>query len=70
MKERRLAKVELIIEQWRNLDGSCQFLWSVWRDGHRIQMSRPTESATDAETQGMNWCKRETGNAPDSVTRL
>ena len=62
--------VELIIEHWRNLDGSSQYLWSVWRDGKRIAMSRPSTAQQDAEQQGMDWCLRSTGAAPDRVTRL
>jgi hypothetical protein len=62
--------VELIIEKWLNLDGSSQFLWSVWRDGKRIGMSRPQEKSEDAERQGLDWCLRSTGSRPDRVTRL
>ncbi|MGQ0676096.1 MAG: hypothetical protein ACT4N4_08435 [Rhodospirillales bacterium] len=61
---------ELIIEQWLNLDGSSQFLWSVWRDGKRIGMSRPQAKPEDAEQQGREWCLRSTGSRPDRVTRL
>ena len=62
--------MELIIEQWKNLDGSNQFLWSVWRDGKRIGMSRPQSKSEDAEQQGMDWCLKSTGLRPDRVTRL
>jgi hypothetical protein len=65
-----MAMTELIIEQWKNLDGSCQYLWSVWRDGKRIGMSRPQAKAEEAEQEGMNWCLRSTGSRPDRVTRL
>ncbi len=61
---------ELIIEKWLNLDGSRQFLWSVWRDGKRIGMSRPQDKPEDAEQQGLDWCLRSTGGRPDRVTRL
>lgn len=62
--------MELIIEHWRNLDGSDQFLWSAWRDGKRLRVSRPTAKADDAEQQGLDWVVRETGAKPDRVTRL
>ena len=62
--------VELSIEHWRNLDGSRQYLWSLWRDGKRIGVSRPTETQDGAEQQGMDWCLRSTGVQPDRVTRL
>ena len=56
--------MELIIEQWKNLDGSSQFLWSVWRDGKRIGMSRPQSKCEDAEQQGLDWCLKSTGGLP------
>jgi hypothetical protein len=65
-----LKMLELMIEHWRNLDGSNQYLWSVWRDGKRVIMSRPTANAHDAEQQGLDWCVRSTGGQPDRVTRL
>lgn len=61
---------ELIIEKWLNLDGSNQFLWSVWRDGKRIGMSGPQDKSEDAERLGLDWCLRSTGGRPDRVTRL
>jgi len=62
--------VELIIEHWRNMDGSNQYLWSLWRDGKRIFVSRPTDTPEDAEQQGLAACQRSTGVCPDRVTRL
>lgn len=67
---KRDRMVELIIEHWRNLDGSNQYLWSLWRDGKRVGVSRPTETQDGAEQQGMDWCLRSTGGGPDRVTRL
>ena len=67
---KRDRMVELIIEHWRNLDGSNQYLWSLWRDGKRVGVSRPTETQDGAEQQGMAWCLRSTGVQPDRVTRL
>ena len=62
--------LELMIEHWHNLDGSDQYLWSVWRDGKRIVMSRPTASSADAEQQGLAWCQRSAGQPPDRLTKL
>jgi len=62
--------VELIIEHWRNLDGSSQYLWSVWRDGKRIAMSRPNATQHDAEQKGLDWCRQKTGGQPDRITKL
>ncbi|MCC7049598.1 MAG: hypothetical protein IT562_23005 [Alphaproteobacteria bacterium] len=62
--------IELIIEHWKNLDGSSQYLWSVWRDGKRLGVSRPTSLPEDAEQQGLDWCRKSIGEQPDRVTRL
>ena len=62
--------VELIIEHWRNPDGSSHFLWSVWRDGKRVEMGRPTPDAQAAEQAGGQWCWRVLKAPPDRVTRL
>ncbi len=62
--------VELIIEHWKNLDGSSQYLWSVWRDGKRLGVSRPIAAPDDAEQEGLAWCRKSTGATPDRVTRL
>lgn len=67
---KRLAMIELIIEHWKNLDGSSQYLWSVWRDGKRLGVSRPTSLPEDAEQQGLDWCRKSIGGQPDRVTRL
>lgn len=62
--------VELIIEHWRNSDGSSHFLWSVWRDGKRVEMGRPAADALAAEQAGGQWCWRVLKAPPDRVTRL
>jgi hypothetical protein len=62
--------VELIIERWGNLDGSEHFLWSVWQDGKRIEMSGRIASAAKAESEGQAWCKKALSRAPDRVTQL
>jgi hypothetical protein len=69
-KGERLDMIELIIEHWKNLDGSSQYLWSVWRDGKRLGVSRPTALSEEAEQQGLDWCRKSTGGQPDRVTRL
>lgn len=61
--------IELIIEHWKN-PAEEHFLWSVWRDGARIQMGGPTLAASDAETQGGQWCWRVLKHPPDRITRL
>ena len=30
--------IEIVIERWTNAEGETGFGWSVWSEGHRIQM--------------------------------
>lgn len=62
--------IELIIERWGNLDGSSHYLWSVWQDGRRIEMSGRIAGAESAEALGRAWCEKSVGRQPDRVTRL
>ena len=62
--------IELIIERWGSLDGSSHFLWSVWQDGKRIEMSGRIAGAESAEALGRAWCEKSLGRQPDRVTRL
>lgn len=62
--------IELIIERWRNLDGSEDFLWSVWREGKRVEMSGRLASAATAESEGRVWCEKTLARAPDRITQL
>ena len=49
--------IEIIIESWANAVGSTDFLWSVWRDGYRIQMGPNVHStAEDCEAQALEFC--------------
>ena len=62
--------LELMIEQWKNPDGSSHFLWSVWEDGSRIGMGRAAATPAAAETEGLSWCRKAAGREPDRVTWL
>ena len=62
--------VEVMIEQWKNLDGTVDYMWSVWRDGQRIEMGGAHASATAAEAAALAFCEDRLGIAPDTVTRL
>jgi hypothetical protein len=62
--------IELIIERWRNLDGTEHFLWSVWQEGKRVEMSGRLASAATAETEGRAWCEKALARAPDRITQL
>jgi hypothetical protein len=62
--------IELIIESWSNLDGSTHYLWSVWRDGKRLEMSGRIASAEVAESLGRTWCETTIGRPPDRISRL
>ena len=62
--------VELVIERWSNVDGSSHYLWSVWHDGKRLEMSGRIAAPESAEAQGRAWCEKSLGRSPDRVTRL
>jgi len=62
--------MEVMIEQWNNLDGSTDFLWSVWRDGARVHMGGRNETAEAAEIEALDFCAKHFGRTPDSVTKL
>ena len=63
--------IEIIIERWTNPGGATDFRWSVWRDGHRIQMGPDVHSSAEAgEREALEFCRRSLGCEPDKVTRL
>jgi hypothetical protein len=62
--------LELMIERWKNSDGSSHYLWSVWEAGSRIGMGRAAATPEVAESDGLGWCRQTAGRAPDRVTRL
>lgn len=62
--------LEIMIERWTALDGSIDYRWSVWRDGRRVQMGGPQDTAEAAETAARAFCVEELDRTPDRVTRL
>ena len=62
--------LDIMIEQWNNLDGSTDYLWSVWRDGRRVHMGGTHTTADAAETEARAYCRGQLGAEPDGVTRL
>ena len=52
--------IEIMIERWTNAEGETDFRWSVWSDGHRIQMGPSLYStAEDCEAQALKFCWSE-----------
>ncbi len=63
--------IGIIIERWTNAGGATDFRWSVWRDGHRIQMGPNVHSSAEAgEREALEFCRRGLGCEPDKLTRL
>ncbi len=62
--------LELMIELWKESDGSSRYLWSVWEGGSRIGMGRGARTADAAEAEGTAWCRDTASRAPDRITRL
>ncbi len=63
--------IEIVIERWTNAEGETDFRWSVWGEGHRIQMGENAHSSTDdCEVEAVEFCWRKLGRKPERVTRL
>jgi hypothetical protein len=65
-----MAMTEVMIERWTNRSGGEDFLWSVWRDGNRLHMGGPHQSAEAAEAEARDFCAKGLRAVPDRVTRL
>jgi hypothetical protein len=64
------ATIELMIETWRVPGVKPHYLWSVWEDGKRSALSRPHASLDIAETDGIDYVRRNFGRDPDKVTPI
>ena len=62
--------VELLIERWSYPDGRNEFIWSLWRDGKRLQLGGRSGSAEAMEAEGRAFCLQATGQSPDRITHL
>ncbi len=65
-----MATIEVMIEQWKNLDGTTDYRWSVWREGNRLDMGGNFATADAAEAAAIEYCDNEFGAEQVSVTRL
>ncbi len=64
------AMIEVVLERWTGADGTTEYRWSVWQDGHRIEMGgRAFTDADDCETEAEFYVKA-LGKKSDKVTRL
>jgi hypothetical protein len=61
--------IEIIIERWSDPRGAT-FLWSVWRDGRRLEMGEPQADAQASEAAARTWCEQNLRQPPDRVTVL
>ncbi len=65
------AMIEVVIERWTRSDSTTEYRWSVWRDGHRIEMGgKAFSDGDDCETEALDFCVKALGQKPDKVTRL
>ncbi len=63
--------IEIVIERWTSAEGETDFRWSVWSEGHRMEMGENTHSsADDCEVEAVEFCWRKLGRKPDRVSRL
>jgi hypothetical protein len=64
------AMMEVIVERWTNPDGSADFMWSVWQNGNRVQMSGTYPTSEAAEADAVEFCTKTLNSTPDRITRL
>ena len=65
------AMIEMMIERWTGSEGTTDYRWSVWKDGHRIEMgNRAFSNSDDCESEALEFCTKGLGRMPDKVTRL
>ncbi len=63
--------IELFIERWTGFDGNTEYRWSVWNDGHQIQMGPHSYSGDDeCEAEALDFCVRALGREPDKASKL
>lgn len=64
------SMIEIIIERWDAASGLTELLWSVWRDGKRIEMGGPHDDPALGEAAARRFCSTVLGTEPDRVSRL
>tara|TARA_A100001037_G_scaffold56217_1_gene48386 strand:- start:2250 stop:2441 length:192 start_codon:yes stop_codon:yes gene_type:complete len=62
--------IEIIIERWTSPDGSTDFMWPVWQNGNRVQISGTYPTSDTAEADAFEFCTETLNRPPDRVTRL
>lgn len=62
--------IEVVIERWSKADGGTDHVWSLWRDGGRLQMGDAHDSSDAAKQEAVEFCRRALGTDPDRVTCL
>ena len=62
--------LEIIVERWTGLGGGTAYLWSLWRDGQRLETGPVQASPEHAEAEAKFYCLTHLGQAPDKTTRL
>ena len=62
--------IDVMIEQWNNLDGTTEYQWSVWRDGSRMKMDGPFATGDAAEQAAFEYCDLNYGAERATITRL
>ncbi len=61
---------EVMIERWNNTDGTTDYIWSLWRDGNRLQIGNRHETPEAAKAEALSYCLETLHAEPDRMTRL
>ena len=62
--------MDVMIERWSDPDGSERFLWSVWKEGKRLEVGGRFDSPGAAEAAARQYCQERFGREPERVRQL
>ena len=62
--------IEVMIERWTDPLETTDHIWSLWRDGSRLQIGNRHATPEAAEAEARAFCLQALGCEPDRITRL
>ena len=62
--------IEIMIERWTDPLGATDHIWSLWRDGSRLQIGNKHDTPEAAENEARVFCLQALGCEADRITRL
>ena len=62
--------IEIMIERWTDPLKPTNHVWSLWRDGSRLQIGNKHETPEAAEAEARTFCLQALGCEPDRISQL